>query len=165
MKNGLYGLIFLAAVFLSGCGHYAKNAAQQDAENYKLSKSPEQCYLAIYQKDSAFLKYKMMPGGRVLGRLTIKYGELEPLAFEKEFDHGEIKGRFTKDTLFAEYTFADGAKRTVYRNPLAFLKKNDHLMLGFGATENYLGRTWFIHHNLINFTRGRFQFLPVGGSK
>jgi hypothetical protein len=161
MKNGLYGLIFLAAVFLPGCEHYAKNSAQQDAENYRLSKSPEQCFVAVYQKDSAFLKFKAMPQGKIQGSLVIKYAELEPLALEKEFYNGEIKGRFTKDTLFAEYTFTDGTKKTVYKNPIALLRKGNQLLLGFGVTVNYLGRTWFPNHKAINFAKGRFQFAPV----
>jgi hypothetical protein len=165
MKNKIVGSIFLMSVFLFGCGHYAKNAAQQNADNYKLNKNPEQCFVAVYQKDSAFLRFKEMPKGKIQGRLILKYGELEPLALEKEFDHGEINGRFNMDTLFADYTFADGAKRTIYRNPLALLRKNGHLILGFGATENYLGRTWFINHKAINFTGGRFQFVRVGVNK
>jgi len=163
MKNKIYGLTFLISVFLFGCGHYAKNTAQQDAENYRLSKSPEQSFTAVYQKDSAFLKYKTMPGGKILGSLVIKYGELKPLALDKEFYHGDIKGSFAKDTLFAEYTFTDGAKKTIYKNPIALLQKNDQLLLGFGAYVNYLGRTWFIHHNQINFIKGRFRFVRGRG--
>ncbi|WP_143167311.1 hypothetical protein [Mucilaginibacter sp. OK098] len=107
------------------------------------------------------MKFKTMPNGKIYGRLVLKYSEPQSYDLEKEFDHGEIIGQFKKDTLFADYIFADGANRTVYRNPIALLKKSQKLVLGFGAIENYVGKSWFINHKAINFTRSRFQFLPI----
>ena len=46
-------------------------------------------------------------------------------------------------------------------NPLAFLKKDNKLVLGFGAYVNYLGKTWLMNHQAINFNKGRFQFMPA----
>ncbi len=152
-------LIFLLTALLYSCNHH-KNSPPVHADSYKLNQNPERCFMAFYQKDSAFLKYKTAPDGKIQGRLTIKYAEPEPMAVEKEFDHGEIEGKFTKDTLFADYIFADGADKTLYRNPLALLRKGDKLVLGFGVTINYLGRTWFRDHHAINFNNSRFQFSP-----
>ena len=164
MNNEVYKLLFLASMFLFGCNHDTRNAAQRNEDNYKLIKSREQCFIAVYQKDSAFLKFKAMPKGKIQGKLVMKYSEPDPITFEKQLYHGEITGEFKNDTLFADYIFSDGAKPTVYRNPLALLKKNDFLVLGFGAIENYLGKTWFINHKAINFNKGRFQFLPTACS-
>ena len=160
MKNEIYKLIFLAPLLLFSCNRH-KNIPPVPADSYKLNKNPERCFTAVYQKDSAFLKYKTAPDGKIQGRLTLKYAEPEPMAVAKEFDHGEIKGKFTKDTLFADYIFADGAGKTIYRNPLALLKKDNKLILGFGVTINYLGRTWFRDHHAINFSKSRFQFAPA----
>jgi len=156
MKNEIYKLLFLISVFLFSCKYDTKNDV-----NYKLIKGPEQCFIAVFQKDSAFLKFKTMPNGEIHGRLVIKYSEPEPRALEKEFYHGEIIGKFTKDTLFADYIFANRAERTVYRNPIALLRKGNKLALGFGAIETYLGRSWLINHKAINFNKGRFQFVPA----
>jgi hypothetical protein len=161
MKGELYKLIFFISVFMFSCNNDTKNTALQYDDNYKLIKSREQCFIAIYQKDSAFLKFKTMPNDKIQGKLIIKYSELEPNALEKEFYHGEIRGQFKKDTLFADYIFADGTKGTVYRNPIALLKKSNKLVLGFGAIENYLGKSWFINHKAINFNKSRFQFVPT----
>ena len=161
MKTEIYKLIFFIPVFLFSCNHDTKNTAAQRGDNYKLINYPEQCFIAIYQKDSAFLKFKTMPNGKIYGRLVLKYAELQSNDLEKEFDHGEIIGQFKKDTLFADYIFADGTKSTVYKNPIALLKKSDKLILGFGAIENYLGKSWFINHKAINFNKSRFQFVPT----
>ena len=161
MKNELYTLLFLTSMFLFGCNHDTRNATQRNEDNCKLLKSPEQCFIAVYKKDSAFLKFKTMPKGKIQGTLVMKYSEPDPITFEKQLYHGEITGEFKNDTLFADYIFSDGARPTVYRNPLALLKKNDSLVLGFGTIENYLGKTWFINHKAINFNKGRFQFKPA----
>ncbi len=161
MKNEIYRLMFFISICLVSCNHGTKNAALRNKGDYKLIENHEQCFTAIYQKDSAFLKFKTLPNGKINGRLVIKYADPEPDALEKDFYHGEISGQFKKDSLFSDYIFTDGAKTTVYRNPIALLKKNNKLMLGFGATENYLGKTWFINHKEINFNRSRFQFLQM----
>jgi hypothetical protein len=160
MKNEIYRLLFFCSMFLFSCNYGTKKDAPRNGDNYKRMENSEQCFTAIYQKDSAFLKFKTLPNGKIKGSLVIKYAEPEPDALEKDFYHGEVIGQFKKDTLFADYIFTDGAKTTVYRNPIALLKKNNKLILGFGAIENYLGKTWFINHKEINFNRSRFQFLP-----
>lgn len=152
-------LLFFIPVILFSCRY--KNNAQQNKNSYQLIKSPEQCFKAICQKDSAFLKIKVTPDGKIHGRLTIKYGEPEPLASTPDLYNGEITGEFAKDTLFADYIFTDGARPALYRNPIALLKKDDKLVLGFGVTINYLGRTWFRDHHSINFNNSRFQFAPT----
>ena len=161
MKDEIYKLIFCISVLLFSCNHGTKNTAPRSRDKYKLMNYPEHCFIAVYQKDSAFLKFKTMPKGKIYGRLVLKYSEPQSNDLEKEFDHGEITGQFKKDTLFADYIFADGTKTTIYRNPIALLKKGQKLVLGFGAIENYLGKTWFINHKAINFNRSRFQFLPI----
>ncbi len=154
-------LIFLIPALLSGCQNHTKYKTPVNADDYNLIQQPEQCFIATFQKDSAFFKYKTLPNGKIRGMLTIKYAEPELLAVEKNFYHGEIKGRFNKDTLFADYIFANGKKMGIYRNPLAFLKEDKKLVLGFGAYVNYLGKTWLMNHRAINFTKGRFQFAPT----
>lgn len=160
MKNEIYKLIFLTPLLLFSCSHH-KNIPSGNMDSYKLLNNPERCFRAIYQKDTAFLKFKTAPDGKIQGKLIIKYAETEPLAQGKEFYQGDIKGKFTKDTLFADYTFTDGDNKTIYRNPLALLKKDNKLILGFGVTVNYLGRTWFRDHHTISFDKSRFQFVAA----
>lgn len=161
MKNRTSRLVFFISMFLFSCNQDSKNAVQRNNGNHKPIENYEQCFIAAYKKDSAFLKLKTMPKGKIQGELVVKYSEPEPNTLEKEFYHGKITGQFKKDTLFADYIFTDGAKKTVYKNPIALLKKNNSLILGFGAIENYLGKSWLINHKEINFNKSRFQFLPT----
>lgn len=160
MKNKLWPLIFVGPLLLFSCNNGVKHTASPD--DYNLIKGPEQCFTAVYQKDSAFLKYKSLPDGKIQGKLVIKYGELELLAQEKEFYHGYIKGNFNGDTLFADYSFTNGDKKAIYRNPIALLNKGGKLAMGSGVTINYLGRTWFRDHSTINFNKCRFVFVAAG---
>jgi len=141
--------------------NFENNTVLRNKNSYQLMKGPEQCFNAIFQKDSAFLKFKTTADGKIRGRLIIKYAEPEPLALEKNFYHGEITGKFANDTLFADYFFTNGAHTYLYRNPIALLKKSGKLFLGFGVTVNYLGKTWFPNHSAINFNKSRFQFVPA----
>jgi len=161
MKNEIYKVVFFIPLLFFSCTYVVKNNSPQPEDSYSLISKPEQCFTAVFQKDSAFLKFKTMANGKILGKLIIKYGELEPLAVKKEFYRGDISGQFNRDTLFIDYVFTDRDEKGLYRNPLALLRKNDKLMLGFGATINYLGRTWFRRHQEINFNNSRFQFTPA----
>jgi len=160
MKNQIYKVVLFIPLFLISCHHGKKNTALHHEDSYSLIRKPEQCFTAIFQKDTAFLKFKTMANGKIQGKLIIKYGELEPLALEKELYRGDISGKFNRDTLFADYVFTDRGKKALYRNPIALLRKNDELVLGYGTTINYLGRTWFMHRQAIKFNNSRFQFLP-----
>jgi hypothetical protein len=140
MNAGVYRYALLISVGVFGCKY---KLTDTESDSYRRIESPEQCFKAIFQKDSAVLKFKTLPNGKILGRLFMKYGEPEPLAKEKNTIAAKSKGQFNKDTLFADYVFTDGSKKTVYKNPLALLRNGDKLMLGFGPTMNYLGHTCF----------------------
>jgi hypothetical protein len=156
IKNEVYKLIFFSSAFFFSCKY-----APKKADDYKHVKGAEQCFTAIFQKDSAFLRLKTMPNHEIRGSLVIKYSNLEPNELKKHSYHVEITGKFTKDTLFADYSFADRAEKTMYQNPIALLREGNKLVMGFGAIETYLGRSWLMDHKAINFAKCRFQFAPA----
>jgi len=65
-------------MLLFSCNSGTKKIASYKDDNHKLIENREQCFTAIYQKDSAFLRFKTMPNGKIKGRLVIKYAEPEP---------------------------------------------------------------------------------------
>jgi hypothetical protein len=89
MNAGVYRYALLISVGLFGCKY---KLTDTESGSYRRIESPEQCFKAIFQKDSAVLKFKTLPNGKILGRLFMKYGEPEPLAKEKEYYRDEIKG-------------------------------------------------------------------------
>lgn len=112
------------------------------------------CYVAVSDKDTAFLNLNITEAGEVDGNLLIKYDG-------KDQNEGAVAGKFRGDTLFVDYTFSVGdTNKTVYKNPLALLKKDSQMVLGVGQIETTLGRSYFVRGKAINFERGKFTFDP-----
>jgi hypothetical protein len=161
MKRSTYFLLFIAACTILSCNRGRDSSEQTD--NLTSSDLPEQCYRAIFEKDTADLRIKTAEGGNVTGHLVIDFGELKPNSLEKVVNDGKVKGKFHGDTLFVTYTYTSGSiNKTVYTNPLAFLKKDGILFLGVGDVKSAMGRTYFVKDKPINFDIGRFKFEPVG---
>lgn len=113
----------------------------------------KQCFVAVDGKDTADLKLKTSEG-KVTGTLVINYAE-------KGKNDGQIAGEYKGDTLFVDYTFKIGkTNQTIYKNPLALLKKDGKLILGVGQIETTLGRSYFVKGMPIRFDKGRFTFAP-----
>ena len=79
----------------------------------------------------------------------------------KPENNGTLKGKFSGDTLYADYTFTTGAKKEFFRNPMAFLKDGDRLILGVGVIETYLGRSYLSEKEPVDFDKARFRFDPA----
>lgn len=115
----------------------------------------QQCYVAIDGTDTAFLALNITESGKIDGNLQIKYTG-------KEQNNGTVEGKYSGDTLIVDYTFKVGTtNKTIYKNPLAFLKKDQQLVLGVGQIETTLGRSYFVKGEPINFERGKFVFDPA----
>jgi len=110
-------------------------------------------YMAIDGKDTALMNLEIS-NEIVKGKLILKL-------YNKEDNDGFVSGAFKNDTLFVDYSFRVGNKKIVYKNPLAFLKKDGLLTLGVGKMENMFGRTYFRKDIPIDFYEGRFKFGPV----
>jgi hypothetical protein len=81
----------------------------------------------------------------------------------KEFDapvkNGEIIGKFSGDTLLVDYSYVEGVTdKTIFKNPLALLKKGKELILGNGKIETYLGKTYFIKGQPIDYEKVKYKF-------
>jgi len=159
MNKILYALIFCASLFILGCNQGKNTGAENSADS--LSNSTE-CYTAVFQTDTASLKVITAADGKVTGDLTISFGELKPNSVEKMVNVGQIAGSFKGDTLFVDYSYKSGTiNKSTFKNPLAFLKKGENLVLGVGDIETYMGRSYFAPGKPIDFGASRFTFVPV----
>jgi hypothetical protein len=114
----------------------------------------QECYVAIDGTDTAFLDLNILDNGAIDGNLLIKFAD-------KPKNTGILAGKFSGDTLFVDYSFTLGEAETpIYKNPLAFLKKDGKLTLGVGQIETTLGKSYFVKGQPINFERGKFTFEP-----
>lgn len=156
MKNSLYYVAVAGSLYLFSCGQGAKEDKSQTLEN-----SVKNCYRAISDKDTADLKISTSADGKVTGDMLMRYG-LKPNEVESVINNGKVDGTFHGDTLFLNYLYKSGLiNQTLYQNPLAFLKKDDQLVLGVGQIETSVGRSYFVKNKPIDFEKGRFKFDPV----
>ncbi|MBB5634769.1 hypothetical protein HDE68_000654 [Pedobacter cryoconitis] len=148
MRNRLLLFTVLSSTALYSC-----------TQNNSPAKPPEKaisttCYIAIDGKDTARMELDSFSKQKVKGNLIISYDQ-------KDNNNGEIEGTFKGDTLIVNYTFKIGKKPVVYKNPLAFLKKDGKLIMGIGKMETTMGRTYFRKDIPIDFGQGRFTYAPV----
>ncbi|WP_457289568.1 hypothetical protein [Pedobacter sp. UYP24] len=150
MKTITPYLIALLVSTLFACSSTEKPNSQIVAT--KLDSANMKCYTAVDGTDTAKLSLITAKDGKITGSLLINY-------LEKGDSEGNVLGKFKGDTLFVDYTFQIGAiNKTFYKNPLAFLKKEDKLFMGVGQIEIFLGKSSFVKDKPINFERGRFVF-------
>ncbi len=153
----------IASLFIYSCNQGTKKNQEGSAENTVLITN---CYIAVFEKDTARLKTQTDTSGKITGDLTMKYGEVQPNSLEKVINVGTISGEFRGDTLFVDYTHTSGSiNKQGFKNPLAFLKVGENLLLGVGQIETHLGRSYFVKNKPIDFEIGRFKFVPIDCEK
>lgn len=152
MKNYALAIIGASLALVYGCGSGSDNKqSRTDSQSGKDSVQSSQCYIAVDGPDTAYLNLDSRANGKITGKLLINFSE-------KPKNDGALEGEFKGDTLYANYTFTTGENKTVYKNPLAFLKDGGRLHLGVGEIESYLGKSYFKKGTTIDFERGRFKF-------
>jgi len=155
MKN--LGLICLMLLFVL-MGSCKKNQSPNEDEANKIQDEKPlnlQCYIAIYEEDTIELKINTLKDGKINGDMVMKIDNMP-------IKDGEIVGEYHGDTLISAYTFIQGAnEKMTYKNPMAFLKKADTLILGNGKIENYMGASYFAKGIPIDFEHVKYKFTKV----
>jgi hypothetical protein len=153
MKNlGLFCL-FLACIGFASCNKNQKAAeATQAVVDEPVS---VQCYKALYEKDTIDLKVNTLKDGKISGNMEMKLADM-PVKL------GKIAGEFRGDTLFVAYTFIQGANDQItFKNPMAFLKRDNQLILGSGEIETTMGASYFVKGKPIDFDNVKYKFSTV----
>ena len=126
-------------------------AAKTEVEKYV----KVECYKTIYESDTIDLRLNTLKDGKIIGNMVMKI-EFAP---EKV---GEIKGEFKGDTLFANYTFRQGTnKDRIFKNPMAFLRRGNELILGNGSIVTSLGASYFEKGKPIDFDKVKYKFKTI----
>ncbi|KQC02831.1 hypothetical protein AQF98_02625 [Pedobacter sp. Hv1] len=135
----------LASLFVACQGNKTEQSTNDSlALDTTITPSTEQlCYAYVKDKDTASLT--VMTSG------SITTGELNYKLYEKDKNTGIFKGEMRGDTLIADYTFK--AEGTESVRQVAFLKKGDQLLEGFGDIEEQNGKTVF--KNIAKLTFGQ----------
>lgn len=150
MKNKMILCTLLSGIVLTSCKKEAAPAAP-------IAEKPLQvdCYQALYEKDTVTLILNTLKDGKVSGNMTMK-------EVGNPTKNGDILGEIHGDTLLVDYSFVlDNKDKTTYKNPLALLKKGDELILGNGKIETYLGKTYFVKGQPIDYEKVKYKFTKT----
>jgi hypothetical protein len=153
MKNlGLFCLL-LTCIGLESCKNNQSEKIIEAKEAAELVSV--QCYKALYEQDTLDLKINTFKNGEITGDMVMAISNMPKKV-------GEIAGEFRGDTLFASYTFIQGGyKEKTYKNPMAFLKRGDELILGNGQIQITLGASHFVKGEPIDFDKVKYKFTEV----
>ncbi|MFA9190577.1 hypothetical protein AAGV28_04270 [Flavobacterium sp. FZUC8N2.13] len=155
MKNiGLF-FVLLVCISFESCKNNEEKKETKAAKIETDTIVSTACYKAIYENDTIDLKVNTLQSGNVSGNMLMK-------VFKMPSKVGEISGQFHGDTLFASYTFIEGTnEKKTFKNPMAFLKKEDELILGNGQIETSMGASYFVKGEPIDFDRVKYKFSTV----
>ena len=110
-------------------------------ETSKATPTTQTCYTYTKNKDTASLS--------LISTGPIVTGELSYRLFEKDSNAGVLKGEMRGDTLVADYTFNSEGTQSIRQ--IAFLKKDDKLLEGFGDVVEKDGKTVFKSLSTLQF--------------
>ena len=155
MKTSLLFSLLFACIGFQSC----KKNQNEEVDKAKQIQAEKpisvQCFNALYEQDTIELKMNTLKNGKITGDMVMKF-------FNTEKKVGKIAGEFSGDTLFASYTFIQGDnKKVTFKNPMAFLKRGDQLILGNGKMLNTMGATYFDKSSPIDFESVKFKFKAV----
>ncbi|MGL2993193.1 hypothetical protein [Flavobacterium sp. TSSA_36] len=150
MKNNILMCTILSCLGLVSCKKETEPAKKIDETPVSVA-----CYQAVYEKDTAILKVNTLKDGSIAGDMVLK-------EFETPTKEGTISGKFSGDTLLVDYSFMVGpTDKTIFKNPLALLKKGNELILGNGKIETYLGKTYFVKGQPIDYEKVKYKFTKM----
>ena len=152
MKNlGLFCL-FMFCIAFESCNKNQKIVDIQAPTEKPIS---TQCYTSLYENDTIKLEINTLKSGKITGNMTMRIVNMPNKV-------GKIAGEFRGDTLFAAYTFIQGANdKVTFKNPMAFLKRGDELILGNGKIETTMGASYFVKGEPIDFDNVKYKFNAV----
>lgn len=155
MRKLILSSLLLSFMGLQSCKN-DQNQKETEAAKAETEKPINvQCYQAVYESDIVDLKLNTLKSGKITGNLVMKVAGSP----EKT---GEITGEFHGDTLFADYTFIEGTnKNKTFKNPLAFLKREEGLILGNGTMQTTMGVTYLVKDKPIDFDRVKYKFAAI----
>lgn len=155
MKKLNFLCLLLAGIAFTSCKNDATAKEDDAAKTSVETPASTDCYKAVYEQDTLNLKINTLKEGKVTGDLEMKIENMPTKL-------GQIVGEFRGDTLFASYTFIQGTnEKKTFKNPMAFLKSGDELILGNGKIEFSLGASYFAKGEPIDFENVKYKFTTV----
>ena len=155
MKNLSLLCLLLTCIGFGSCKKEETKLTEEAKKVIAEAPISTECYKALYEQDTINLKINNFKEGKVTGDMEMRLAKM-PIKV------GEIAGEYRGDTLFVSYTFIEGInKKLTYKNPMAFLKRGNELILGNGQLETSMGASYFVKGTPIDFDRVKYKFNSV----
>ncbi|WP_187270114.1 hypothetical protein [Pontibacter qinzhouensis] len=143
MKNTAFLFVcFAGLVACQGNPDSATTSTPEDPEPLKQQEPAEQCYSYTSNTDTIWLHLTNTGSNAVSGTLVYNL-------HEKDKNTGTISGQMSGDTLFADYAFQSEGSNSV--REVAFLKKGNTMVEGYGEVEEQDGRMVFRNRGNLTF--------------
>lgn len=145
-------LILPALLLTLGCSSEKTEQAEDQSQMNEVQETSA-CYAAVTAADSVTLRL-VNTGGDITGELTYNNQE-------KDDNVGTIMGQMRGDTLLADYTYLSEGVESVRQ--VAFLKKGDGFVEGYGDAEERDGKMIFTNMAALDFdSNSVFEKVPCG---
>ncbi|MCG9793811.1 hypothetical protein [Flavobacterium algicola] len=155
MKNKSIWCFALLSIALQSCKNNESENADKDKKVETAKIISTDCYKAIYEADTLDLQINTLEDGEITGDLMMNIANTPVRS-------GEVVGKFSGDTLYASYTFIEGEnKKITFKNPMAFLKRNNQLILGNGQIVTTMGASYFEKGTKIDYDNVKYKFDAV----
>ncbi len=155
MKNSFLFCLAVACIGFQSCNKEQSKKADVNSQVQSEKPVRTECYMAFYEKDTVNLKMDVFKNGNISGDMVMKFYNVPKKI-------GKIVGEFKGDTLFASYTFIEGTNEKItFKNPMAFLKRGEELILGNGTIQTTMGASYFVKGTPIDFDRVKFKLKNV----
>jgi hypothetical protein len=156
MKPTQFLLFILASLMLGACSDSNKQSSETttgeplDTAAVVPPTAPaladgSSCYRYVSGKDSVLLHLKVA-GSAITGNLNYHYDQ-------KDQNAGTLNGQLKGDTLLATYTFMSEGKES--QREVAFLKKGEEWIEGYGAIKQDNGKAVFVSTSALDFTAAK----------
>ena len=141
MNHRIFVSLFLAGLFAACTNNNQSTENHTDSTTTQTPVMVDGCYAFSAAKDTIWLHLQPQAQA-VTGTLNYRF-------FEKDSNNGTIQGVMQGDTLFADYTFASEGVTSV--REVAFMKKDNGFVEGYGETEEKDGKTVFKNRSALKF--------------
>lgn len=133
-------LVTLSIIILGSCNNSSEKTNETKETATKANQSAT-CY--EYAKDSSKVRLSIaIIDNVVTGELLFDY-------YQKDKNNGTIQGEMKGDTLFADYRFMSEGTNSV--REVAFLRKGNEWVEGYGEVEEQNGRVVFKNKTALTF--------------
>lgn len=109
------------------------------SESNKMSKSIR-CFSYTENKDTIYLTFTNLEDSTVEGNLIYKL-------YEKDRNQGRLKGKWTGDSLFADYEFE--SEGVISTREIFFFKTDSGLIEGYGPVKDTMNKVVFQEHSTL----------------